>query len=370
MALQLQNFSTLVKTQAAAVTASCQQIIDMTVGSVMRALLEANASVGLWMQWLIMQVLGATRASTSNGNDLDSWVADFGMSRLASVAAAGNVIFTRTTGGLPAMVAAGALVRTGTNASDQIFVVVGDSSNPAWTGVGYALSGSQTSVTARVQAQQVGIAGNVVAQSITMLATPIPGIDGVTNSSPMMGGTDAETDDALRTRFAGFLDSRNRATSQAVGFAITSVRQGVSYTIAERVDASGATRPGHFTITVDDGSGTPSNDFLNAVAQAVDLVRPIGSTFSLRPPLIIPVIIGLHVVAPAEAVTAVQSAITAYITTMPIGAVLTATRLYQLAYSADARVTNAYGANINGSNDDYIPPVYGLLRPSAVTVTA
>lgn len=369
MALKLQDFSALVKTQAAAVTSSCDQLIDMSVGSVIRALLEANASVGLWIQWLTMQVLGATRASTSNGPDLDSWVADFGMSRFTSVAASGTVTFSRKTAGIPATILPGVLVRTGTGTSDQVFVVVEDVMNPAWTGTGYVLNEVQTSINARVRAQEAGTAGNVVAQSITTLATAIPGVDSVINASAMMGGIDAETDAALRARFTGYLDSRNRATSQAVGFAITSVRQGVTYTIAERVDASGAVRSGHFTITVDDGSGSPSAEFLDTVAQAVDLVRPIGSTFSLRPPLIIPVAIDLHLVGPANVAISVKNAVTSYVAAMPIGAVLSVTRLYQLAYDADARITNVYGANINGSSTDFVPPLYGLVRPSTVTVT-
>ena len=369
MALQLQDFPTLVKTQAAAMSTSCQQLVDMTVGSVIRALLEANASVGLWIQWLIMQVLGATRASTSIGSDLDSWVADFGMTRFGSIAASGTVTLSRITAGAQTTILPGALARTGMGSNDQVFVVVGDPSNPAWTGTGYTLMGSENLVTVRVQAQQAGASGNVVAHSITVLATAIPGIDSVTNLFAMSGGIDAETDDALRARFAGFLDSRNRATNQAVGFAIASIRQGVSFTIADRVDASGALRPGHFTITVDDGSGVPSSEFLNAVGQAVDLVRPIGSTFSVRPPLVIPISVGLQIVGPTSTIPNVQNAITTYISKMPIGAALTTTRLYQLAYSADARVVNALAATIEGRAEDYVPPIQGLLRPSSVMIT-
>ena len=40
---------------------------------------------GLWMQWLILQVLQCTRAATSNGPDLDSWMADMTLTRLPAV---------------------------------------------------------------------------------------------------------------------------------------------------------------------------------------------------------------------------------------------------------------------------------------------
>src|ERR1700739_2986107 len=93
--LPLQNFATLVAGMAAAVQGACQQLLDLTVGSVLRAILEANASVALWMQWLIMLVLQTTRAATSTGPDLDSWVADFGVARLPGTAASGVVTLSR-----------------------------------------------------------------------------------------------------------------------------------------------------------------------------------------------------------------------------------------------------------------------------------
>ena len=62
MILPLQNFTTLVQNMAAGVQGSAAQLIDLSVGSVLRALLEACASVALWMQWLILQVLSMTRA--------------------------------------------------------------------------------------------------------------------------------------------------------------------------------------------------------------------------------------------------------------------------------------------------------------------
>ena len=104
MQLQLQDFPTLVRNQAAAVSASCATVLDVSVGSVLRAIIEANASVALWMQWLILEVLALTRASTSNGADLDSWVADFGLTRLPAVVASGSARFSRATPGLASIV--------------------------------------------------------------------------------------------------------------------------------------------------------------------------------------------------------------------------------------------------------------------------
>ena len=59
MQLQLQDFTTLVRNMAAGVQGSASALIDLTTGSVLRAILEANASLALWLQWLI--VAGARR---------------------------------------------------------------------------------------------------------------------------------------------------------------------------------------------------------------------------------------------------------------------------------------------------------------------
>ncbi len=370
MQLPLQDFATLVRTQAAAVSASCAQLVDTTVGSAFRALLEANASVGLWVQWLIMQVLATTRAATSSGADLDSWVADFGMSRLPASPAAGQVIFSRTTPGLATVVPVGALVRTGVSATDQVFAVSTDTTNPAWNGSGYQVATTDVSVTTPVIASVPGSAGNIQAGATTTLASAIPGIDAVTNNTPMFGGLDAETDDALRTRFSGFLDSRTRATEQAVEFAISSVRQGLGYTIAERVDASGAVRPGHFTVTVDDGTGAPSSALIAQVSSAIDAVRPLGGTFSVRAPLIVPVDVELRIVGPAEALTSVKTAIQWFVGALPIGATLAVSKLIQVAHDADPAVTSVVTATINGAGTDLTPPLYGLIRPATVGVSS
>lgn len=370
MQLPLQDFGTLVKTQSAAVTTSCRQLIDMTVGSVLRAVLEANASVGLWVQWLIMQVLAMTRAATSNGPDLDTWVADFGMARLPASAAGGQVRFSRATAGLATIIPVGALVRTGTDTVDQVFAVASDPGNTAWTASGYQVFATDLSVTVPVVAQAAGAAGNVRSGTVIQLATAIPGIDAVTNDAAMSGGLDAETDSALRQRFSGFLDSRTRATAQAVGFAIASVQQGLTFTIAERIDAAGAVRPGHFTVTVDDGTGAPSPDLIARIAAAIDPVRPIGGTFSIRPPLLVPVNVSAAIVGTSQAALAAQAAVNSFISSLPMGASLMTSRLYQVIHDADPSISNILSLTINAATVDVTPGIFGLIRPNQVSVSS
>src|SRR5579871_4647857 len=181
MHLQLRTFGTLVQDMAAAVQSSATQLLDLTVGSALRAVLEANASIGLWMQWLILQVLRTTRAATSSGPDLDSWMADMTLIRLPAIAATGMVTFSRFTATSAAFVPVGTLVRTADGT--QTFAVTADTALAAWVAAsnGYAVTPGTVSLKVPVAAQVAGTIGNVQAGSISLLASAIPGIDSVTN---------------------------------------------------------------------------------------------------------------------------------------------------------------------------------------------
>src|ERR1700722_1995715 len=112
MQLNLKSFFQVVQDMGAALQGSATALVDMSVGSVVRAIFEANAGIALWIQWLILQVLSMTRASTSVGADLDSWMADFGLVRLTATPASGTVTFSRYSLSQPAIVRAGTQLKT------------------------------------------------------------------------------------------------------------------------------------------------------------------------------------------------------------------------------------------------------------------
>lgn len=369
MQLPLQDFAALVRTQAAAVQGAARGLIDVSVGSVLRAVLEANASIGLWIQYLIVEVLTTTRAATSGGADLDSWVADFGLARLPGVPARGVAAFSRAVTGFFSVVPVGALVKTGTGTDALSFQVVADAGHPAWTGAGYRVAADVLSVSVPVVAVVPGWAGNVRAGEIRLLASAIPGVDAVTNEAPAAGGLDAESDIALRVRFGGFIDSRSQATAQAVGWAVSGLQQGVSFAIAERVDTAGAVRPGHFTVTVDDGSGFAPPELLAAAGVAIEAVRPVGGTFSVRAPEVIRVDVVMRAAGSGPALVGVRAAVGAHIAGLPIGFPLVVSRLIQLAHEADASVSRVWGVTLDGQTEDLYPPPFGLVRLNSLSVT-
>lgn len=373
MKLTLQNFSTLVEGMAAAVQGAAASLLDLTVGSVLRAILEASASVALWLQWLIVQVLATTRLATSTGADCDSFGADFGFTRLPAVAASGQVTFSRFTPSVAALVPVGTQVSAVGNG--QGFVVVADAGNAAYSAAnnGYQLAAGIASVTATVAALVPGSAGNVQPGAISVVNSAIAGVDVVSNALALTGGMDAESDAAFRARFGNYLASLSRATAQAIGSAIAAIQQGLSFVITENINQAGATQMGHFVVTVDDGTGNPPASLLATVQQAVNAVRPVGSSFAVQGPVVVPANVALTLVTAnsavhAAAIARVAAAIENYIAALPVGATLSYTRLAQLAYDASGAVTNISTLLLNGGAADLVPPLFGAVRAGTVTV--
>jgi len=374
MQLSLQNFSTLVEGMAAAVQGAASNLLDLTAGSVLRAILEANASIALWLQWLIVQVLATTRLATSTGADCDSFGADFGFVRLGAVAAVGQVTFSRFTPSVAAFIPVGTTVATSSNATS--FMVTADPTNPAYNAAsnGYNLAAGVASVTVPVAANLAGSAGNVQPGAIAVISSALAGVDTVTNTLALANGLDAESDVAFRARFGNYLASLSKATDVAVGAAIAAVQQGLSYVISENINQAGTTQMGHFVVTVDDGSGTPPASLLSTVWQAVDAVRPVASSFAVQGPVVTPANVSLTVatlpgVSHQTVVAVVAAAIESYIASLGVGATLSYTRLAQLAYAASGSVTNISSVLLNGGTADLVPPLFGVVRAGTVTVS-
>ena len=372
MILPLQKFSTLMENMAAGVQGGATQLVDLSIGSVLRALLEACAAVALWMQWLILQVLTMTRAATSTGTDLDSWMADFSLTRLPGAASVGLVTMARYTPGIAATVPVGATVST--NDGTQTFQIVQQVSNPAWNGsTGYALGPLASSVTVPAQAVTPGAAGDVQPGAIGLLTAAISGIDTVTNSATFIGGVDPESDAALRARFQLYINSRSLATPGAIAFAVASVQQGLRYVVLENQSTAGATVLGRFWVVVDDGSGAPPDTLIASVSSAVEAVRPIGATYAVTGPTVVAVAVQLTVVTsnpltkPAVILT-IQSAVAAWVAGLPIAGTLAVSKLEALAHGADPSVVSVTSATINGAGSDLVASENGVLIATSIVV--
>jgi uncharacterized phage protein gp47/JayE len=368
MQLQLLNFPALVSLGAAAAQKACKKLLNLTTGSVTRSVIEASGSLAMWIQYLIVQIWLGSRLATSTGADVDTYVEDFTLAREPAVASTGIVTLSRPTTGFAALIKPYFNVDGTTNTTDgvqvitvdrvQSFGVTVDTTNTAWNAGlgGYFVATDALSVDVPVMAIVAGSAGNVQAGTISLLTVGVPGIDSVTNAAVFSNGVDAETDDALKERFRSFIATRARATIAAVQEAISSVQQGLTDAIIENTLPTGETRIGFFTVTIDDGSGAPTDALINAVAVAIDQVRPIGSVFSVRAPAVIFANVNMTIDAAAGFSKAtlqgnVSSAIQTFINGLGIGQKLSYTRLPALAFGV-AGVSNVSNVLLNSGTAD------------------
>ena len=372
MPLNTKTFTQMVSDQIVAIQSRTSLLINFTIGSVLRALVESNSAVGLWMQGMIVQLLATTRAATSTGSDVDTWMADFGITRLPATAASGMVTFSRFTPTVQATIPFGSIVQTADGT--QKYTITADSTNSAYSPAGYVIAAGVTSVTVPALAMTASAAGNVAPNQITTLGQAITYVDTVNNSAAFGGGTNAETDAALRTRFIAYLASLSRATKAAVAYAISTVLPTATFTLLENQQYNGTTDNGYFTVVVDDGSGYPPTSFLNACSAAIDAIRPITTRFGLFPPVAVSVSVTVTTVIapgydPVATRSAVQAAITAYINNLVLGQSMTFSRLTQIAYDASPGVSNITGVTLNGGNSDIIVTNKQAIVPLTVTVS-
>lgn len=165
--------------------------LDKTEGSyIWDAISPAAIELALAAIWA-QEVLRRGFASTTFGEYLDLRCEEHGITRRPAVQSTGQVKFI---GVAETLVPAGTRVATtadaNTGTSSIEFVTTQDVTLDA-SGVGYA----------SIQAVNGGVAGNVPAGAINIMATPVSGVSSVTNEAATTGGVDTEDDATLLARY-------------------------------------------------------------------------------------------------------------------------------------------------------------------------
>lgn len=378
MALNQQSFTTLVQQQVAAIQSAVAAIpsaiatfLSFVVGSLELARVEAVAGVAMWLQSLIMTLLNVTRLSTSEGEDVDSFVADFGLPpRAAAVAAIGQVLFSRFTptnattipAGTPSISATGVVTYSGgamvqTADGTQPFQVIPDPTQTYFNVAAnaYIIPAGVTSGQATVQAVNPGTQGNVAAGSITTISTAIVGVDTVTNSSAYADGANAETDAQVMARFQLYIQSLRAAIRSAVESAIAGLEQNIQYEIVENQTLAGATQNGFFYVII-----SPYTQQLHdLVYAAIDAIRGLSITFAVFAASQLTANVSVTITAAtgytlANVEAAVQSAIQGFIASIPLGGTLSWSQLYAVVWGVPGVALPVTGLTLNGGTSDLV----------------
>lgn len=128
-----------------------------------------------------------------SGIDLDRFLSLWGFYRLKGSRATGSVTFRRATPALSNIsIPVGTQVSVRSTGNQTIFFS---------TVAGAAIVTNGTEVTVPIEASTGGLIGNVGSYAINSFATNLAGVTEVFNASPITGGSNSESDEALRERF-------------------------------------------------------------------------------------------------------------------------------------------------------------------------
>jgi Baseplate J-like protein. len=261
------------------------------------AIAGSNSGAALHLQGLIYDLVEYARASTSEGPDLDSWLADFGYARPqgAEAQVTLNVTINPALANPPGSVTIpqGALFQTGS-------IVVPPATLPAV----YQVAANQAYVftspgTFQIEATAVkpvtlnGIPGYSVYNSLPVgaIATayqPIAGVTSVSNPASPTGGTDAASDAATRADFIDWIGSLAKSTAlgvrASVESAFGSLQFGVNYRLLTNSTAPTRVLPGLIAaVFVSPGNsgqyvGSPFDPNAQAILGAMQSSEALGLT--------------------------------------------------------------------------------------------
>jgi hypothetical protein len=362
--LPTRSWQAIVSTTIAGIQGRASSLIDFGQGSPLRAIVEGFAGAFLWLQAIALQILTSTRLSTSSGNDVDTFVGDFMPTpigstspRLGAQASAGLLTFSRyTAGAATRFIPVGATVQT--SDGSQNFVVIASSANVNFSSAmnGYVLAAAVASIVVPAQAFIPGAGGNVAAGVISVMTSPITGIDTVANAAAFTSGQDQETDAQLKARFSAYILSLSRGDYYGTALAIKSLGVGAQFALVENYNLDGSWHPGFYYVVVDDGSGYPSNAFIAQVTAAVQAVRPLGNQAAVFSPTVVPATVSMTITTtPGYDHNTVVAQVAAFLTQsvngLGLGVGLPYSILSSWAYS-QAGVSKVAAVLLNGQSGD------------------
>lgn len=140
----------------------------------------------------------------------------------------------------------------------------------------YLIPQGSTSFKVEVYCTQAGEIGNIPPNYIDNITTTQLSVTGVTNDEAFLTGRDEETAEELKKRFRSFVNTRARATKNAVEYAVNSVPEVTGCYIKVGT--------GEFTIYAHDANGDLPDSLYNNIIDAVkDKYNPVGTEWHVSP---------------------------------------------------------------------------------------
>ena len=222
--------------------------------------------------------------------------------------------------------------------------------------------------------------------AISVMTSPITGIDTATNVAAFINGADQESDRALKHRFAAYILGLSRGDYYGLNSSIDGAAITVQWTLTEGYNYDGSYHPGYFFVVADDGSGSPSAQFLATVLAAAQAVRPLGVQCTVFPPVVMTVGVSMQITTAQgythnTVVAQVAALLALNINSLGLGNPLPWSILSSWAYSIPG-VTAVSNVLLNGSSGDAAsikpsklsqdgtyPISYAVIKSGVITVS-
>jgi uncharacterized phage protein gp47/JayE len=236
---------------------------DVSVGSVVRTLLEAVSKELAILYQQLNLAYDSAFVETASGPSLDRVVALLGYQRFRAGRAVGRATFTRRAGATGEVsIPAGTPI---TDAADKIRYETAESRT--------LLAGESTAEIAIRGASQTTPV--VDANVLTVVQRAIAGIERVTNLRPTARATEDESDDELRARVRDALLSSNKGTVGAIRNGLLALPEVRDVKVQEQPNGV----PGEIKVSISLAPGTaaaPGKEFPDSVLDRIEELRPAG----------------------------------------------------------------------------------------------
>ncbi len=168
--------------------------------------------------------------------------------------------------------ASGAVIFSRTGTSGEKPIPIGTIiSTPAGlkyltTSVGTIQDGNTDSNSVSIQAEKEGRDYNVPANTITVIYTPVPGVETVNNPSATSGGLNQESDAEFLERFQEFIEGLGKSNNAGLISGAKKVTGVQSASVVEHFPPSSSY---NLTVYIDDGAGEASQELIDAVEEVL-----------------------------------------------------------------------------------------------------
>lgn len=243
------------------------------------------------LDWVSRQLF----PDTADEEHLERWASIWAVRRKVATTATGNVTLTGTNG---------SVVPVGTKMQRT------DGMTYTTTAEGTVSSGT---VTVAVAAEAVGAAGNLAASQAVTLVSPVSGVNvsGTVAAGGLTGGTDQETDDALRARLLERIKQPPHGGAdfdyKAWALEVPGVTRAWVYPLYLGAGTVGVT----FVMDDQEGGIIPSGDMVDEVQDYIDARRPVTADVTVFAPVAAALNLTIHLAPDTSTIrAAVQAELT------------------------------------------------------------